>query len=56
MSNYELGKIVAASLGREITNPNENNNQIFININLPLDGSSKFTEVKVEEAKALCLQ
>lgn len=56
MSNYELGKIIATSLGREITNPNENNDRIFININLPQDGSSKFTEVKAEEAKALCIQ
>ncbi len=56
MSNYELGKIVAASLGREIANPNENNDRIFININLPQDGSNKFTEVKAEEAKALCVQ
>lgn len=56
MTNYELGKIVAASFGRKIINPNENNDQIFININLPLDSSSKFTEVNAKEAKGLCSQ
>lgn len=56
MSNYELGKIVAASLGLEITNSNENSDIFFINVNLPHDGSSKFIEVKAKEAKALCVQ
>lgn len=55
MTNYELGKIVAASVGREIKNPNENKEEFFININLPQDGANKYIKIKADEAESLCM-
>jgi len=54
MTNYELGKVVAKSIGYDIGNTNENADEIFVNINLPQDSSSKYVSFKHNDANKLC--
>lgn len=53
MSNYDLGKIIAQSLGWNIINSNESDD-IYANIYLPQDREGQYLKVSHEDALKIC--